>query len=374
MTAHVVFAAIDPSGPATTSRRVFRRIIRGELDYRRPGHVRRPVHEGAVRNAAPSAPRRRSAAGCDVALHCNGGSRRDAPGRRGGAGHWAACAGGVPRPRWPAYPAHGRAVRSCGRPRAGSTACLRWRPEAASCARGACRGPANHGTSWRTSSISRIPHRIDKGDAEPALIVDVDGFAGPLDLLLELARRQKIDLHRISVLALAEQYLAFVEQARSYRLELAADYLVMAAWLAYLKSRLLLPEPPKGEEPTAQRPGRAALAFRLQRLEAMREASRRLVDRNAAGPGRLRARHAGAGRRDADAATGRRTLFDLLSAYARERQKHAHSRVHLPRAAFLVARGCASGAGAPRRRGGGLDGAGRVSDALRDRAGHEGAP
>ena len=76
--------------------------------------------------------------------------------------------------------------------------------------------------------------------------VDVDGYEGPLDLLLELARRQKVDLTRISVLALAEQYLEFVEAARRVRLELAADYLVMAAWLAYLKSRLLLPAPPKG--------------------------------------------------------------------------------------------------------------------------------
>src|SRR5215210_1921165 len=92
----------------------------------------------------------------------------------------------------------------------------------------------------------------ERGESEPTLIVDVDGFEGPLDLLLELARRQKVDLTRISILALAEQYLAFVEEARRLRLELAADYLVMAAWLAYLKSRLLLPEPPKGEEPSAE--------------------------------------------------------------------------------------------------------------------------
>ena len=87
---------------------------------------------------------------------------------------------------------------------------------------------------------------VDRGEGEPAFVVDIDGFEGPLDLLLELARRQKVDLARISVLALAEQYLAFIEQARKVRLELAADYLVMAAWLAYLKSRLLLPEPPQG--------------------------------------------------------------------------------------------------------------------------------
>ena len=84
---------------------------------------------------------------------------------------------------------------------------------------------------------------LDKGDTEASFLVDVDGFEGPLDLLLELARRQKVDLAKISILALANQYLEFIEAARKVRLELAADYLVMAAWLAYLKSRLLLPEP-----------------------------------------------------------------------------------------------------------------------------------
>src|SRR5215469_16469097 len=87
---------------------------------------------------------------------------------------------------------------------------------------------------------------------EEALVVAVDGFEGPLDLLLALARDQKVDLAKISVLALADQYLAFIEKARRFNLELAADYLVMAAWLAYLKSRLLLPQPPSVEgEPTA---------------------------------------------------------------------------------------------------------------------------
>ena len=119
---------------------------------------------------------------------------------------------------------------------------------------------------------------IDKADAEPAFLVDVDGFEGPLDLLLELARRQKVDLAKISVLALAEQYLEFVEAARKVRLELAADYLVMAAWLTYLKSRLLLPEAPKGEEPPAADLA-AALAERLRRLEAIRTAAEKLVNR-----------------------------------------------------------------------------------------------
>jgi segregation and condensation protein A len=173
------------------------------------------------------------------------------------------------------------------------------------------------------------PFGLDRGEQEPALIVDVDGFAGPLDLLLELARRQKVDLHRISVLALAEQYLSFIEAARRYRLELAADYLVMAAWLAYLKSRLLLPEPGKPDEPSAADLA-GLLAFRLRRLEAIRSAARRLSERDQLGRDVF-------ARGQPEATTlVRRPLFeaslhDLLSAYANQRQKHALSRVTLQR-------------------------------------------
>jgi segregation and condensation protein A len=109
-----------------------------------------------------------------------------------------------------------------------------------------------------------------------ALVVDLDGYEGPLDVLLALAREQKVDLRRISILQLAEQYLAFIAVARKVRLELAADYLVMAAWLAYLKSRLLLPEPPGGDEPTGAEMA-ARLTLQLRRLEAMRVAGGRLM-------------------------------------------------------------------------------------------------
>ncbi len=116
-------------------------------------------------------------------------------------------------------------------------------------------------------------------DSQP-LIVDLDGFAGPLDLLLQLARTQKVDITKISILALAEQYLVFIEDARRMKLELAADYLVMAAWLAYLKSRLLLPkEADDGDEPPPEELA-ARLAFRLQRLQAMRDAAARLMSRD----------------------------------------------------------------------------------------------
>lgn len=121
--------------------------------------------------------------------------------------------------------------------------------------------------------------------AEPApppddevLYVDVGGYEGPLDLLLDLARRQKVDLAAISVLALAEQYLEFIETVREKRIEIAADYLVMAAWLAYLKSRLMVPQVESDEEPSGEMMA-ALLQFRLKRLEAMRQAASRLMNR-----------------------------------------------------------------------------------------------
>jgi segregation and condensation protein A len=168
---------------------------------------------------------------------------------------------------------------------------------------------------------------VDRGEAEPSFLVDLDGFEGPLDLLLELARRQKVDLARISVLALAEQYLTFIEQAREMRLELAADYLVMAAWLAYLKSRLLLPDPPKPEGPGAADLAEA-LAARLRRLEQIRVAAERLINRPRLG------RDFFSRGSPEDVAVLRppeyeAKLYDLLAAYARQRQKRVLARVRL---------------------------------------------
>ena len=166
----------------------------------------------------------------------------------------------------------------------------------------------------------------DRAVSDPLLVVDVDGFEGPLDLLLELARRQKVDLARISILALAEQYLEFIAEVRKLRIELAADYLVMAAWLAYLKSRLLLPdqvddgEGPSGEELAAQ------LAFRLQRLEAMRDAASSLINRNRLGrdffPRGMPEPIVVEKTQQYEA-----TLYDLLTAYAAQRQRTAVSTV-----------------------------------------------
>ncbi len=127
------------------------------------------------------------------------------------------------------------------------------------------------------------PYSTDSDIADDErLLVDVGGYEGPLDMLLALARDQKVDLAKISILALAEQYLVFIADARRVRLELAADYLVMAAWLAYLKSRLLLPDTDDDEEPSGDELA-AALAFRLRRLEAMREAATRIMNRNRLG-------------------------------------------------------------------------------------------
>ncbi len=151
--------------------------------------------------------------------------------------------------------------------------------------------------------------------ADEALIVDVDGYEGPLDLLLTLARTQKVDLLKIRVLDLAEQYLVFVEEARALRIELAADYLVMAAWLAFLKSRLLLPPDPEAEGPSAEDMA-AHLAFQLERLAAMRQAAAQLMGRDRLGLSRF-ARGA-----PETVARSRRTqwqagLIDLMRAYAR---------------------------------------------------------
>ena len=121
----------------------------------------------------------------------------------------------------------------------------------------------------------------DRLSAE-ALIVDVDGFEGPLDLLLTLSRTQKVDLMRISILELAQQYLDFVERAKALRIELAADYLVMAAWLAFLKSRLLLPPDPTDAGPSGEEMA-AHLAFQLERLQAMRDCAARLMARDQKG-------------------------------------------------------------------------------------------
>ena len=169
------------------------------------------------------------------------------------------------------------------------------------------------------------------GDA--ALMIQVDGFEGPLDLLLSLARNQKVDLAKISILKLADQYLEFIEAAKEINLELAADYLVMAAWLAYLKSRLILPQPPSADgEPTADELA-TRLRWRLQRLEAMRAAAARLMggdrlDRDVFGRGdpepvnvvKLR--------------TYKDSLYDLLTAYSTQRVKKlggkAYVKVHAP--------------------------------------------
>jgi segregation and condensation protein A len=165
----------------------------------------------------------------------------------------------------------------------------------------------------------------DRGSTEPAMIVDVEGFEGPLDLLLTLARQQKVDLAKISILALADQYLVFIEHARQVRLELAADYLVMAAWLAYLKSRLLLPEAAPGEGPSAEEMA-LALANRLRRLEAIREFAARIMER----PQLNRDVFArGLPQPIAEVKTPEysATLYDLLTAYASQRQRTVLSRV-----------------------------------------------
>ena len=159
--------------------------------------------------------------------------------------------------------------------------------------------------------------------AEPAsediLRVDVGGYEGPLDLLLDLARRQKVDLAAVSILALVEQYLAFIENVRERRIEVAADYLVMAAWLAYLKSRLMVPQAPSDDGPSGEMLA-AMLQFRLKRLEAMRTAATRLTNRPRLGF-QVYARGAPEPIEIARRSNWEASLFDLLKAYATQRER-----------------------------------------------------
>jgi segregation and condensation protein A len=161
------------------------------------------------------------------------------------------------------------------------------------------------------------------------LTVTVDGFEGPLDLLLALARTQKVDLAKISILKLAEQYLEFVDSAKRMNLELAADYLVMAAWLAYLKSRLILPQPPESDDEPDAGELATRLRWRLLRLETMREAAARLMARDRLGRD-VFAR--GAPEPVVMLKLNRYTdsLYDLLTAYAGGRVKALKGTTYQP--------------------------------------------
>ena len=170
------------------------------------------------------------------------------------------------------------------------------------------------GPGWEAPGLEDAPGLAD------AFIVDVNGFEGPLDLLLALARMQKVDMARISILPLVEQYLEFIARARDLRLELAADYLVMAAWLAYLKSKLLIPR--EKEDPQTQSAEEMAqrLAFRLMRLEAMRTAAARLMTRKRLGRD-VFTRGSPEMVRHTKETTWTAQVYDLLKAYADQRRR-----------------------------------------------------
>tara|TARA_B100000787_G_scaffold14007_1_gene10068 strand:- start:680 stop:1459 length:780 start_codon:yes stop_codon:yes gene_type:complete len=176
-------------------------------------------------------------------------------------------------------------------------------------------------------SVNTSEIKIEERIAAESLVIDVEGFEGPLDVLLTLARTQKVDMRKISILQLARQYLAFVEVAKRIRLELAADYLVMAAWLAFIKSRLLLPQDasaggPSGEELAAH------LAFQLERLEAMRRSAAQLMARDQLGrdffvrgiPENLTLKKS---------YVYKATVLDLMQAYARLRTKENFKPLHI---------------------------------------------
>jgi len=175
-----------------------------------------------------------------------------------------------------------------------------------------------------------VTERIAAAGNDPdQLVLHMDGFAGPLDVLLTLARAQKVDLAQISILELVEQFLKFVTAAKRLKLELAADYLVMAAWLAYLKSRLLLPKEDDEEEPSAEELA-FRLQLRLQRLEAMREAGARLMGRNRMGRDVFR-RGRPEGLKVLKRGSYDVTLYELLKVYADNRQRHSITEIRIER-------------------------------------------
>jgi len=185
------------------------------------------------------------------------------------------------------------------------------------------------------SAFEEDPPRAPASDEDSeALIVNVEGFEGPLDLLLALARTQKVDLKKISILALVEQYLEFVNEARRRRLELAADYLVMAAWLTYLKSRLLLPDEEEEDGPSGEEMA-ARLQFQLQRLEAMRERAAQLFARDRLGRD-VFARGRPEAVRLVKHHQYKTTMFDLLTAYAQQRVRTAEMTYEYKRPPILL--------------------------------------
>ena len=169
----------------------------------------------------------------------------------------------------------------------------------------------------------------EAADEGEGLVLDMDGYGGPLHLLLELARKQKVDLARLSILDLAEQYIAFIKSAQDLRIELAADYLVMAAWLAYLKSRLILPRDTGDAEPEVEELA-AHLAFRLERLEAMRRAVDGLMRLPRTGDA-VHVRGAPEGLRSRTSPIFEAEIFDLLKAYGTTRSRAAIRNHKLPK-------------------------------------------
>ena len=294
-------------------------------------------HGRAVGHASAERTQAALAAGCDIVLHCNGkleemqrgrrSMRRSSPARRSSAP--------TPRSRMRGEPeefdrAEGR--KTFASLIAGERPVYARRPaRKARRDRPAARTQFTQETVVTPEEAGFEAEFAERATDEPALVVDVEGFEGPLDLLLMLARQQKVDLAKISILALADQYLAFIEEARRLRLELAADYLVMAAWLAYLKSRLLLPETATPEGMSAEEMANA-LALRLKRLEAIRDAAQKLferpqLDRDVFARGQpepiAHIKHP----------QWTATLYDLLTAYAMQRQKTALSHVRMAKRA-----------------------------------------
>lgn len=173
----------------------------------------------------------------------------------------------------------------------------------------------------------------DAASSADTLLVNLEGYEGPIDVLLQLARDQKVDITRISILQLARQYLEFIDRARELRLELAADYLVMAAWLAYLKSRLLIPAEGGGEDPSAQEMAEA-LQFQLRRLEAMQSSAEKLMELPQLGQGFFQ-RGMPEDLKVVTDTVYKVTLYDVLKAYGDIHKRKDGGKYDLPKFSLM---------------------------------------
>ena len=306
MTGHLLFNQIDPQNVSTCSQIVVNQVIRETIGFKgllMGDDVSMQALSGTINERGEGS----LAAGCDLILHCNGVLDEMEM-----IAHIAPTLTGASKER----ALHVEQLLKSTATPIENTMEQRWGELLSDIFKPAWNGYIAAMSEQQSDSIAKPAFEEGVAFVKPdgrGLKIDVSGFEGPLDILLSLARTQKVDLRQISILQLAEQYIAFIRDAQALKLEVAADYLVMASWLAYLKSRLLLPVQETEDEVSAEEVA-ARLVFRLQRLEAMREAASQLMARDLLGRDVFQ-RGMPDGIRIKRHSTYEATLYEVLSSY-----------------------------------------------------------